>query len=91
LQGKSKGSRFLGAFFCPPERTKKPGFSGLRYRSGLAFGVAASHPSNPLRGPGGFQDIEQAIGNKAFGGDLQSMIKGVKTTGAQRNTMKSCE
>jgi hypothetical protein len=25
------------------------------------------------------------------GGDLQSMIKGVKTTGAQRNTMKSCE
>jgi hypothetical protein len=31
-------------------RATKPGFPGLRYRSGPASGVAASHPSNPLRG-----------------------------------------
>jgi hypothetical protein len=29
--------------------TKKPGFPGLRYRCGPACGVAATHPSNPLR------------------------------------------
>jgi hypothetical protein len=40
----------LGAFFWARyARPKKPGFPGLRYRSGPAYGVAASHPSNPLR------------------------------------------
>jgi hypothetical protein len=29
--------------------TRGSGFAGLRYRSGHAVGVAASHPSNPLR------------------------------------------
>jgi hypothetical protein len=29
---------------------RRPGFPGLRYRSGPACGVAATHPSNPLRG-----------------------------------------
>jgi hypothetical protein len=45
---------FQGAFFCP-RRAKKPGFPGLRYRYGPAFGVAASHPSNPSRGPRAFR------------------------------------
>ncbi|MDR1316592.1 MAG: hypothetical protein LBK13_06930, partial [Spirochaetales bacterium] len=35
--------------FFARSRAKKPGFAGLRYRSGPACGVAASHPSNPLR------------------------------------------
>jgi hypothetical protein len=39
----------LGAFLlrCTPQ---KPRFSGLRCRSGPAFGVAAPHPYNRLRG-----------------------------------------
>jgi hypothetical protein len=31
-------------------KRRKPGFAGLRYRFGPACGVAAAHPSNPLRG-----------------------------------------
>jgi hypothetical protein len=34
-------------------RRKKPGYPGLRYRSGPAYGGSASHPSYPLR-PRGF-------------------------------------
>jgi hypothetical protein len=36
---------FLGAFGA----RAGPGFPGLRYRFGPAFGAAAPHPSNPLR------------------------------------------
>ncbi|MDR1179438.1 MAG: hypothetical protein LBK44_02940 [Spirochaetales bacterium] len=39
-----------GAADAAPE----PGFAGLRYRSGPACGVAASHPYNPSR-PTGFR------------------------------------
>jgi hypothetical protein len=37
-------------FFGRIAAERRPGFAGLRYRSGPACGVAAPHPSNPLRG-----------------------------------------
>jgi hypothetical protein len=43
----------LGAFiFFGKAEKNKPGFPGLRYRSGPACGVAASHPCNPWREKG---------------------------------------
>jgi hypothetical protein len=47
---------------------RRPGFSGLRYRSGPACGVAAAHPYNPLR-----TGIKRALRASVF---MTAIVKG---------------